>query len=121
MLDLFIIALATAAISVTISKTYITDGLRTWLWSQPKLKLWAHLADCPYCVSHWIAGLAVAYGHHYDSFYGFAMETFAVIASSAITIGLIMKLMGWDQREFDRLHQQIDEMTQALETLSHAA
>lgn len=116
--DLILIALATAAISVTISKTYLTDSLREWLWSKPKLTVWAHLADCPYCISHWVALVAVGISYHFNSLYGYTMQVFAVIAVSAIVIGLIMKLMGWDQREYDRLHKQLEEMTAVLEKLS---
>lgn len=49
--------LATAALSVTISRASITAPLREWVFS--KSERVGHLISCDYCTSHWVAALVV--------------------------------------------------------------
>jgi hypothetical protein len=118
MLELVILGMATAALSVTLTKTHITESLREWLWKQPNLKTVAKLADCPYCMSHWVALFFVGFGLEWQGFFSFLISWFAVIAFSAIVIGTVIKLFIWDQREYDKLHEQLDEAHELLKTLT---
>lgn len=109
--DLLAVALATSAASVTISKTKITHGFRQWLWSKPKLSTIAYMFDCPYCISHWIALFLVAgmVGYPFPGLIPFIVVLGAVIALAAMSTGVIMHLMVWNQRDVDELRAQLDE------------
>ena len=50
------LAVATASLSYTITKTTMFDWLRDML--EPENPLWK-LLSCPYCMSHWIGALFV--------------------------------------------------------------
>jgi hypothetical protein len=115
MLDLNVLslALATSAASVTISKTKITEAPRKWLWEK-KWGMLAYLADCPYCVSHWIALVLVLTSFPWVGFLPFIITLGTVIAISAMSIGVIMKLMGWDQRDLDSLRDRLEEKESQL-------
>lgn len=114
LVTLIILGLATAAVSVTISKTKVTERFRKWLWTFPSMQTVAYLFDCPYCVSHWIAVVFVLATFQWPGFIPFLIICGATIAISAFSIGGIMKLMGWDQLELDYLR---DELAEARETI----
>ena len=56
MITIAILALATASVSMTLSKAQIFAGLRKWLLDGCWLRVWVgELLSCPYCTSHWVA------------------------------------------------------------------
>lgn len=117
-LDTLALSLACSAASVTVSKTHITEGVRAWLWKQPRLRVVAYLADCPYCISHWVAAALVAALIPWSGVFPFLVQTGEVIALSAIAIGAIMKLMGWDQRDLDKLRGELTEAHEVIAELT---
>lgn len=55
--ELLILSLATAAISMTVAKAPVFESVRYWFDGRNE---WlADLIHCPYCLSHWVAFLAV--------------------------------------------------------------
>lgn len=57
LIDLGVVVMATSAISLTITKSALFDGLRAYLGKESLL---GKLAHCHYCVSHWVAFALVA-------------------------------------------------------------
>jgi hypothetical protein len=92
--EVVVLALATAAISVTISKAQVFSSFRDWVADN---NAWlGDLISCHYCTSHWVAmGFIVIY-HPFlvrkwivsDLF----VSLFATVAISALVSGLILKL-----------------------------
>ncbi len=89
-----VLALATAAISVTISKARLFASAREWI---AKRNTWlGELMSCSYCTSHWVAIALVAIYRPVlvsqwiivDLF----VSVFAVVAIAAIVSGMIIKL-----------------------------
>ena len=76
--DWLTFALGIAAISITISKTYIFKGFRNIL-PNPLKKMFS----CPYCLAHWLSFLTVYYFIP-CSVPGFIMLSFALIGLSSI-------------------------------------
>lgn len=89
---LTLIALAVAAISMTITKSRAFKGFRGWI--KDRIKILHGLFGCPYCMSHWIALAGIwIYKPWVISTGYFAidliMHTFATVALAAPICGLI--------------------------------
>ncbi len=55
--ELIFLALATSAISVTITRSGVFAKQRSWLLEK---NLWlGRLVSCPYCLSHWVSAVLV--------------------------------------------------------------
>lgn len=94
LLDLLVLALAIATVSMTISKTYIFRALRDFL--EERSEWLEKLFSCPYCLSHWLSFAAVALYQPRPIESGFlivdlAVSAFAVVCLSAWFGGLIFR------------------------------
>lgn len=92
--EVVVLALATAAISVTISKAQVLSSFRDWVADH---SAWlGDLISCHYCTSHWVAIGFIAIYHPFlvrkwtvsDLF----ISLFATVAISAVVSGVILKL-----------------------------
>ena len=92
---LFILALATSSISLTLSKAKIFKGLREFVAQRSAFL--GKLISCPYCTSHWIAiWLVCLYAPlHRPVQLIFILNWFvismAIVAMAAILMGLIFQ------------------------------
>lgn len=89
-----ILALATAAVSVTTSKSRVFASAREWIASRNN---WlGELVSCSYCTSHWVAIVLVAiYRPVLISQWiviDLLVSVFGVVAIAAVVSGVIMKL-----------------------------
>lgn len=89
-----ILALATAAISVTVSKARVLASAREWIASRNN---WlGELVSCSYCTSHWVAiALVAIYRPVLVSQWiivDLLVSVFGVVAIAAIVSGVIIKL-----------------------------
>jgi hypothetical protein len=83
MIDLFILGLAVAATSMTISKTHIFEQSRNQV---AKFGPWPDkLIRCPWCLSHWIAGLGVPLWLELNGIMQWFVYTMATVAISGVT------------------------------------
>lgn len=89
-----VLALATAAISVTVSKARIFAFVRGWIASRSRRL--GELVSCSYCTSHWVAiGLVAVYRPVLISQWiilDLIISVFSVVAIAAIVSGVITKL-----------------------------
>jgi uncharacterized protein DUF1360 len=100
-MDLVLMALATAVITLTICKAKVLEPLRRWLASSPDpyslsesaprttrggLLGWlSKLLQCTYCTSHWVAGAVVVVSDHTFHF----LRVMAVVALAAPAVWVI--------------------------------
>ena len=84
------LALATAAISLTISKTRAFATVREAIMARND---WlGHFVGCPYCVSHWVSfGFVVFYRDALPV--GPITALFAIVGASALVCGVLMNLI----------------------------
>jgi hypothetical protein len=111
--DILAMGLATSAASVTLSKTHITEPARRWLGKKTKLAQASYLANCPYCISHWIA-VGLVMGLPWQGFLQFLVQFGSVVAIAAIGIGVIMNLLGWHQKDLDELNEELTKVKTQL-------
>jgi hypothetical protein len=106
MLTLVLLALATSAISLTLTKSHITEHLRSWV--KTKSLFWGKFAGCAYCVSHWVAFALVAWVGpewlafafvEYNVVVNFIVLSFSIVAISTIITGLGMRALYIHERE----------------------
>jgi hypothetical protein len=114
--EVMVIALATAAISLTISKGRIFIPLREWIASR---NTWlGELVSCFYCTSHWVAiALVVIYQPvllRKWLFLDLLVSVFVVVSVSTLVCGAIIRLtsMGED----NSAHEEIESLRGALES-----
>lgn len=91
MLQILILSLAVFAISVTITTSVMTEGLRKWI--KARSGFLGKLVYCPYCCSHWVAFALVA-AHGWSGMLAFITQSFAVIGLSALLSYAWMRLSG---------------------------
>jgi hypothetical protein len=91
-----ILALATASISVTLSKAKVFMPIRRWIWYRNK---WlGELVQCSYCTTHWVAfGFTLIFQpvlfYTYKSYLlDLFVSAFVIIALAAIVGGWIKML-----------------------------
>lgn len=89
-----VLALATAAISVTVSKARVSASAREWIASR---STWlGELVSCSYCTSHWVAiALVAIYRPVLISQWivvDLLVSVFGMVAIAAIVSGVIIKL-----------------------------
>jgi hypothetical protein len=96
MLDSFLLLLylgfATSAISVTLTRAGITKDLRLWFMGiSPFFKA---LLGCPYCTSHWVAGVIVIIyrptTHHVHLFVEMLVSIMATVGVAAVVTGVVI-------------------------------
>lgn len=81
MTELFTLALAVSALSVTLTNSIMFEGLRKWI--EARSPFWGKLAHCPYCASHWIA-FALVLAHGWHGVLAFIVQSFAVIGLATL-------------------------------------
>ncbi len=114
-LTLIILAFATAAISMTISKAKVTAPIRDW--ALENIPWVGKMLSCPYCVSHWAAAGLVLWEPVALNFF---IAVFAVIALATIIEGLMLRLMFMHEMEIDRLNTELDEARASQTQLADA-
>ncbi len=92
--QVIVLALATAAISVTTSKSRLFASAREW---SAKKNTWlGELVSCSYCTSHWVAiTLVVIYQPVVVSQWvviDLFVSVFVIVAIAAIVSGVVIKL-----------------------------
>lgn len=110
------LALATAAISTTISRAHVFASPREWIASR---STWlGELVSCSYCTSHWVAMTLVAiYRPVLITQWIIAdllVSMFAVVAIAAIVSGVITKLNPFPSRN-DELRSEVAQLKGALQ------
>lgn len=103
---LLILALATSALSITLTKSSMFEPARELIKRWPVLY---KLATCPYCTSHWIALVIVIHEPLRAGYGGAIIDVFAVVGLSAILAGLAIKLLHLDQHEAAKLQNALAE------------
>lgn len=88
-LGVVILGLASAAVSVTITKTYMFAWLRDIV--KARSKVGGELITCHYCMGHWVAAVLVASSNTWEGLYGWIVSWLAVTALSGV---FSMKIMG---------------------------
>lgn len=85
-MDILLIGLALASMTMTISKAHIMRRVRCTV---AKLGPWAeNLINCPYCLSHWFAFIIVGY-----KFGFFPLDRFLIMSFGIITITSVASLI----------------------------
>ena len=112
-----VLALATSAISVTISKARLFASLREWIASRNE---WlGDLVSCSYCTSHWVAiALIAIYRPVLVPQWmplDFLVSVFGVVAIAAVISGLITKLNPFLESVQDKPVHEISQLRAALE------
>jgi hypothetical protein len=111
-LTLLALGVAAGAISFTITKTHITEPIRTHL----KLRQWDtlhYLFSCPYCMAHWVSlGLVILAG---PGVLHWAIETMALVGLSGFVSGGLMRAFYIQEQENAELQRQLDEILQMTE------
>lgn len=87
-----ILAVAVAAVSMTIGRAKVSEGFRSW--ADNKSAWLGKLVNCPYCISHWIALVAVAWYRPRVVTSGFIIfdwivSLFLIVALASLVSGLI--------------------------------
>lgn len=121
MYQVVVLALATAAISTTISKGGIFASAREWIFERNE---WlGKLVSCSYCTSHWVAMALVAFYRpvlvQQWLIADLVISVFSVVAISAIISGLIIKLIPFQQpqsAEDEIDEEEVEQLRVALQT-----
>jgi multisubunit Na+/H+ antiporter MnhG subunit len=87
-----ILAIAVAAVSMTIGRAKVSEGFRSW--ADNKSAWLGKLVNCPYCISHWIALVAVAWYRPRVITSGFIVfdwfvSLFVIVALASLVSGMI--------------------------------
>lgn len=111
-----VLALATAAISATVSKARVFAFAREWIASR---NTWlGELVSCSYCTSHWVAIALVAIYRPVLISQCIAVDllvsVFGVVAISAIVSGVIIKLNPFPSRN-DELESEVTQLRETLQ------
>jgi hypothetical protein len=94
LISLFVLSLAVAALSLTLTKAKVSAPARRWI---KKKSYWlGELASCPYCMSHWLSfGMVAAFrpviAHSGFFLLDLFVSAFAIVAIAAMAVGLIFK------------------------------
>lgn len=112
-----VLALATSAASLTISKSKGFNGLREWF--AERVPVIGELLVCPYCLSHWFAlGLVLAIGLPDENRVLYVLVgTFALVGMSALITGAVMRLMFVHEGENERLRAALKLARQRIQEL----
>jgi len=88
MMDLVLISLAVATASMTLGVSRIAKPWRDWM-SKRSVRA-GHLAQCPYCLSHWLAFVAVL---AYHPTWWLPIEVLAVVAMASAGCWVILRFL----------------------------
>lgn len=113
------LSLATAAISLTVTRSVLFAPLRA------KLKGKLHeLFSCPYCFSHWVSfALVLQYQHKlFDCGFpptDYFITAMVLVALSNLVTFTLLKLMHTDEVNIEPLQIQLEAQQEAIEYLLH--
>lgn len=112
-----VLALATAAISVTISRAWIFASFRMWVSYH---SAWlGELVSCSYCLSHWVAIVLVAIYRpviiKHLVVIDLVVSVFVMVTLAAITGGLVTKLNPFPSRS-DEIESERAKLREALKS-----
>lgn len=98
---LMVLALATAALSLLITRSTVTRQLRAMAggWLQ-------HGLGCPFCVSIWVAAALVATA--WPGWLQWFIQTFAVVGASTLFTGWMLQNSLWAEDEIESLKRERD-------------
>lgn len=115
--DISMLALATAAISVTISRAKIFKSAREYVAGRSEW--FGELISCHYCLSHWVAiTMVLIYRPLLVQAWlpvDVAVMVFVVVALSAVIGGVVIRLTFPDNEREKNLQEQIRLLRDALE------
>jgi len=121
-MDVIYLALATAAVSVTVAKSHAFEPLRKW--TEITFATWpmiGKLVRCPYCISHWVAFILalVCSPQLVDGGWlvNLLVTTFAVVSLAAIITGAILRLLWMQESEIDHLRDLLAEAQDQIRSL----
>ena len=88
-IELVLLSLAVATASMTLGVSRIAKPWRDWMMTYRSP--WpGHFAHCPYCLSHWLAFLAVLL---YHPSWWLPIEVLAVVAIASVGSWMILKFL----------------------------
>jgi len=106
-----VLALATAAISVTTSKARVFASTRRWIASRSDW--FGDLVTCTYCTSHWMAIAFIAIYRpvifHQWMVIDLIVSMFTTVALSAIISGVIIKLNPFHEDVFGEVGNNFEK------------
>jgi len=110
-----ILALATAAISVTVSRARVFASAREWIAARSS---WlGELVSCSYCTSHWVAIALVAIYRPVLIpqwvVVDFLVSVFGVVAIAAVVSGMIVKMNPFPSRN-EEIESEVTRLREAL-------
>lgn len=107
-----VLALAVAAISLTITKAAIFKNLREWV--DERSEWFGKLVSCPYCTSHWVSFILVVI--YRPVIVPSAVWPVNLAVSAFVIVGLAAPMSLAIYCSFTKLHEPENEEVQALRT-----
>jgi hypothetical protein len=119
-LDLVLVALAISAVSLTVTRSHLTEPWREHLLDHRPNDLFTRMITCPYCFAHWLAVFgAVWWGVRYLDWHTLGLGRaavsvlivgFALVSLSTIVMGLMIRLMLATEWEMEKLKRRVREL-----------
>ena len=119
---ILILSLPAAAISLTITKSFLFEHLREWVLERSKW--FGKLVTCPYCASHWVSFALVALYHPrmVQSVWlpaDLIISTFAIVAlAQPVSLVVLCCLRGMESKEDPEKEQLRAALQKARELLA---
>lgn len=89
MLPYLLAALATATITLTITRASLFQAPRVWV--KRKIPFIGSLLSCTYCFSHWVAGVATAAFFQWDNWFTWIWRAFVITALAGPAMWLLFE------------------------------
>lgn len=109
--DFTLMALAIAAISLTITRSHLTEKWREYLLDNRANDLFTSLMTCPYCMAHWVAfvpGCLFAANYYWTREATMSIVCWlALAAASTLVMGAMQKLMLSSEWEFEKMKRRL--------------
>lgn len=102
--DFALYALAVSAGSITVTRTKITIPIRDWCLGH--IPILGQLLECPWCISHWLAGMVVL-TLPWTGLTSFVVWTFAIVGAAGLVSGVILTLFLKPENEIRRLAEKV--------------
>lgn len=110
-LTILLLVCATSTISVTVTKSKVSEPFRAWL---AKHSQWlGKLFSCPYCFSHWTAfGLVFLSNVRVfpNYFVNFAILSFAIVSLATVLSAVMGRLFFMHEDEIYNKNRRIKEL-----------
>jgi|SRR5690606_30327528 len=111
LLVLFMVALAIAALSITLTRARIFKPVRDSLAERNYLLF--KLVSCPYCTSHWLAALlapCTIFGLTEFWLVDYLLTVFILVGLSALLEGGMMNLLHMQEHYIQELEEELDSL-----------